>query len=132
MRGFVVGCALLFAACDGGNAPNPSWAPVGVPAAATLHGVWGIGPGDVIIVGESGTILRTTDDGRSWSRSPNSTSVYLFAAWASAADDLFAVGDQGVIVHSADGGATWPRWTGEKRPVVDGAKPASRFASETV
>lgn len=25
-----------------------------------------------------------------------------------------------------------PRWTGEKRPVGDGAKPASRFASETI
>ena len=56
-----------------------------------------------------GTILRSTDAGRTWTHTDTPTAETLFAA--SFADDKngWIVGANGVILHSTDGGVTFSR-----------------------
>jgi len=58
-----------------------------------------------------GTILRSSDAGKTWSQSDTPTAETLFAI--SFADDKsgFAVGANGSILRSTDGGATWTKQT---------------------
>jgi len=71
--------------------------------AVTSHGenVWACG--------YWGTILRSSDGGRTWSQPDTPTADTLFAV--SFADDKngFAVGALGTILRSTDGGATWTK-----------------------
>lgn len=60
-------------------------------------------------VGYWGTILRSTDSGRTWSQPDTPTAETLFSV--SFADDKngFAVGANGTLLKSTDGGATWTK-----------------------
>jgi hypothetical protein len=60
--------------------------------------------GPVIAVGDSGTILRTTDSGETWVPLPVLTSQAL----RNISDfPVHAVGDSGTILHTTDFGETW-------------------------
>jgi photosystem II stability/assembly factor-like uncharacterized protein len=59
-----------------------------------------------LIVGQRGTILRSTDGGENWALVASGTHRSLAAVWTSGAAAA-AVGSDGTIVWSADGGATW-------------------------
>jgi uncharacterized repeat protein (TIGR01451 family) len=58
-------------------------------------------------VGESGTILHTSDGGGTWSPQTSGTSVLLFAVSFVDANDGWAVGSSGTILHTSNGGGTW-------------------------
>lgn len=75
------------------------------PAAADLHGVWGTGK-QVFAVGDHGTILRTSDDGRSWQRLRSGSTAALYAIWGAGAE-IYVAADANRVLHSHDGGATW-------------------------
>lgn len=68
-----------------------------VPAAQTLHGVWGTAASRVFAVGESGTILRS--DGVRWTRLASGWSGRLNAVWTSGPPAVWAVGEGGTILR---------------------------------
>jgi hypothetical protein len=67
-----------------------------IPAATTLHGVWGNGVFRVFAVGSGNRILRMGDYG--WwyiSQDLQQPDVTLYGVWGSSETDVFAVGDDG-------------------------------------
>jgi photosystem II stability/assembly factor-like uncharacterized protein len=61
-------------------------------------------------VGQSGTILRTEDGGRTWTTQHNlkvDEGSHLFGVQATDANTAWAVGEWGTRIHTTDGGATW-------------------------
>ena len=61
-------------------------------------------------VGQTGTILRTTDGGKTWELQPNlkvEEGSHLFGVQALDAKTAWAVGEWGTRIHTDDGGATW-------------------------
>ncbi len=69
----------------------------------------------IIAVGERGTILRSTDLGKSWGdiRSP-ATATLTGVSFAPGAAQGWAVGHDALILATTDGGLTWSKqWQGE-------------------
>lgn len=65
-------------------------------------------PNAVIAVGDNGTIMRSTDQGRQWSAvSAGATDRALQHVISAPGGTVVAVGEGGTIVRSRDGGATW-------------------------
>jgi photosystem II stability/assembly factor-like uncharacterized protein/predicted esterase len=69
-------------------------------AAAGPSGTW-------LVAGERGTILRSTDDGRRFSRVSTGVEDDLYAIAYGAGDRAMAVGAHGTALFSSDGGRTW-------------------------
>jgi photosystem II stability/assembly factor-like uncharacterized protein len=92
--------------------PEGKWAGQRGNYVDTLSGVWGLG-NLVIAVGGGGTILRTEDGGKTWTRQASPKDAWLRCVWGSGADDIYVVGGN-AIMHSTDGGITW---TPQKVPV---------------
>jgi photosystem II stability/assembly factor-like uncharacterized protein len=59
--------------------------------------------------GRWGTVLRTSDGGKSWSRQGSSTDYTLLSIHFADSQNGWAVGDEGTIIHTADGGETWEK-----------------------
>jgi hypothetical protein len=71
-------------------------------AGTNFVGMWGSGPRDIWIVGESGRILHT--DGywggmAEWTLTNSNTRSHLNAVWGTASDNVWAVGEDGTIRH---------------------------------
>ena len=60
-----------------------------------------------LAVGYWGTVLLSTDRGKTWSYKPSPTSRTLFGVDFANDRDAWAVGDAGVVLRSRDGGETW-------------------------
>ncbi|HKO25087.1 MAG TPA: hypothetical protein VJY65_10180, partial [Chloroflexota bacterium] len=54
-----------------------------------------------------GTMLRTTDGGRTWHRQPSGTPSILNGVACASPSTCFAVGARGTILRSTDGARTW-------------------------
>jgi photosystem II stability/assembly factor-like uncharacterized protein len=93
---FVAGAAGVIAKSTDGGA---NFAPLTVPPAPMLNGLWGSSTSDVYAVGDAGTILHTIDGGASWKYETGGVTSNLNGVWGSAANDVWAVGDAGVILH---------------------------------
>ena len=61
----------------------------------------------MIAVGDSGTILRTTDAGSNWTLVSSATSAQLFGVAFADARTGVAVGAQGTILRTTEAGASW-------------------------
>jgi len=61
------------------------------------------------VCGRWGTILHTTDGGKTWAPQESSTEFTLSAMCFTDEKNGWAVGDEGAIVHTSDGGNTWAR-----------------------
>lgn len=61
------------------------------------------------ICGESGTILSTTDGGRSWQRQDSGTDTWLNALYFKDRERGWACGEKGTILWTTDGGQNWKR-----------------------
>ena len=72
-------------------------------------------PAGIIAVGERGTILRSTDQGRSWQDSVVPPAATLTGvSFAPGSPHGWAVGHDALILTTADSGQTWQRqWQGE-------------------
>jgi photosystem II stability/assembly factor-like uncharacterized protein len=64
--------------------------------------------------GRWGTILHTTDGGKTWIRQNSSTDFTLASIYFVDSQNGWAVGDEGTIIHTTDGGKTWEK---QKSPV---------------
>jgi photosystem II stability/assembly factor-like uncharacterized protein len=84
---------------------NPIWTKVASPVSQDLHDAtreWA--------VGDQGTLLKSVDDGKTWSKQALPTQANLYRVGAlqkGAFNAVYAVGDGGTIVLSRDSGATW-------------------------
>src|SRR5262249_12844303 len=63
------------------------------------------------VVGDLGTIVRTTDGGATWTQQRSGTTNGLLGVSFVDASTGTAVGEFGTIVRTTDGGATWTRQT---------------------
>ena len=102
---------LILAGCDQGTlerrgAPGPSFfEPYYTDRILDIEEV---SPGQLLAVGRGGGILRSTDDGSSWSRINIRVSGDLYdVAVHPKTSTAVAVGDNGLIVRSTDLGLTW-------------------------
>jgi photosystem II stability/assembly factor-like uncharacterized protein len=75
---------------------------------ADLRGV-DAGGGRAWAVGESGTIMRSTDGGATWRHQDSGCNLWLYGVSAGSAARVWAVGEGGVIITTSDGGSTWTR-----------------------
>ena len=72
-----------------------------------LHSVDFIDQSNGVAVGDSGTILITTDGGTTWAAKPSGTNLSLKAVTWYQADTLYATGANQIVLASYDGGDTW-------------------------
>ena len=59
--------------------------------------------------GRWGTIIHTSDGGRSWNYQKSTTDYTLSSIFFADSHHGWAVGDDGTIVHTEDGGETWTK-----------------------
>jgi len=69
----------------------------------------------IVAVGDRGTILRSTDHGRTWDPAPApATATLTGVSFAAGSPHGWAVGHDSLILASADGGLTWrQQWQAE-------------------
>lgn len=107
--GFVVGASnLVLRTEDGGR----SWQPWmdRLPTVADTH-LYAItrGGGALLIAGEQGTILRSTDDGGRFAALPSPYGGSFFAAAAQPSGEAVIAGLRGNAYSSTDGGGRWTK-----------------------
>jgi photosystem II stability/assembly factor-like uncharacterized protein len=59
--------------------------------------------------GRWGTVLHTSDNGKTWTRQDTGIGYTLASIHFADARNGWAVGDEGTIIHTADGGKTWAK-----------------------
>jgi photosystem II stability/assembly factor-like uncharacterized protein len=72
-----------------------------------LHGAHLLDSGTGFVVGETGTIVKTTDFGSTWTPLASGTTTTLHGVYLFNPDEGVAVGDAGLILRTTDGGAGW-------------------------
>ncbi len=83
------------------TAINPS------PTGNDLSDIFTINATTAVAVGESGTFVKTTDNGQTWSSYPIPTDEDLNAVWFADTQNGWIAGDGAVLFHTSDGGETW-------------------------
>ncbi len=79
----------------------------------TLRSVFPVNANLVYVVGDTGTVLRTTDGGANWAAKTSGTTLNLNSVYFLDAATGFAVGDNGIVLSTSDSGNTW---TSESSP----------------
>ncbi len=87
-----------------------------------LNGGYLLDSGVGFVVGDAGTILKTTDAGMTWSPLTSGTTNALYDVYFFDATQGVVVGEQGLILRTTDGGAGW-------QGVTSGVKDALRSVS---
>lgn len=72
-----------------------------------LNGGYLLDSGAGFVVGDAGTILKTTDAGMTWSPLTSGTTNALYDVYFFDATQGVVVGEQGLILRTTDGGAGW-------------------------
>ena len=83
------------------------WKPVSSGTTNNLNGAYLLGEGTGFIVGEAGTILKTTDLGATWAPLTSGTTTTLNGVYLFDPAVGVAVGEQGLILRTTDGGTVW-------------------------
>jgi photosystem II stability/assembly factor-like uncharacterized protein len=83
------------------------WTPVVSGTSSDLHGVQLLESGIGLAVGDSGSILKTSDSGASWVTLNSGTTRALYGVYLFNDNEAIAVGERGLILRTADSGATW-------------------------
>src|SRR6266513_3578652 len=73
------------------------WFPVSSGTTNNLNGSYLLGSGTGFIVGDAGTILKTTDAGATWAPLTSGTTTTLHGVYFFGPNEGVAVGDQGLI-----------------------------------
>lgn len=79
------------------------WAPVNSGTSKNLNGTYLLDSGVALSVGDTGTILKSTDAGATWSALVSGTTKNLHDVYLFDADQAIAVGDAGLILRTTDG-----------------------------
>ena len=83
------------------------WSPVDSGTTSNLNGAVLLDSGTGFAVGDTGTIVKSTDDGATWAPLTSGTSATLHGVYFLGADQGVAVGDNGTILRTTDGGSAW-------------------------
>lgn len=83
------------------------WVPQNSGVTANLNDVYGITGDVVLVVGNGGTILKTTDGGDHWVFKSSGTLSNLFKVQFVNATIGFAVGADGILLKTTDAGEHW-------------------------
>src|SRR5206468_6780361 len=83
------------------------WNPVDSGTTNNLNGAYILDSGIGFVVGDSGTILKTTDAAATWAPLVSGTTTTLHGVYFFDANAGVAVGDNGTILRTTDGGAAW-------------------------
>src|SRR5437773_10032700 len=78
-----------------------------LPQGNNLRGASFVDANTGTVVGEYGTIVRTTDGGNSWTIQVSGTTQNLWAVSFKDSNEGTAVGEGGTILGTTDGGANW-------------------------
>jgi photosystem II stability/assembly factor-like uncharacterized protein len=87
------------------------WSPVDSGTTSNLNGAILLDSGTGFVVGDMGTILKSTDAGATWSPLTSGTSTTLHGIYFLDPNDGVAVGDSGTILRTTDGGGAWQNVT---------------------
>lgn len=105
-RGWAVGeDGLILSSDDGGRSWSPS-SPRPQISSSGLFALTVTQSGSVVAVGESGTIIRSTD-GKNWSLVPSGTTEPLNSVSCPIKNEIWAAGAKGAVLESSDDGVTW-------------------------
>ena len=83
------------------------WSPVDSGTTSNLNGAILLDSGTGFVVGDTGTILKSTDAGATWSPLTSGTSTTLHGIYFLDPNEGVAVGDSGTILRTTDGGVAW-------------------------
>ena len=100
-------CALLGLLFLAGVRTEAQWSAVNSGTTSSLHGVYLLDSGVAYSVGDSGTILKSTDAGMTWNALTSGTTKALYDIYFFNDAEGVAVGDSGLILRTTDGGANW-------------------------
>jgi photosystem II stability/assembly factor-like uncharacterized protein len=98
------------------------WSAASSGTTNNLNGAYLLDSGVGFVVGEAGTIVKTTDGGMTWSPLTSGTTNALHDVYFFDATQGIAVGEQGLIRRTTDGGAGW-------QTVTSGVKDTLRSVS---
>ena len=82
-----------------------TWDNATSPTGERLNGIT-FGNDTFVIVGDSGNIVRSTDNGSSWDNATSPTANYLYGV-TFGNNTFVAVGNSGNIVRSTENGSSW-------------------------
>ena len=83
------------------------WSAANSGTTNNLNGGYLLDSGVGFVVGDAGTIVKTTDAGMTWSPLTSGTTNGLHDVYFFDATQGVAVGEQGLILRTTDGGAGW-------------------------
>ena len=83
------------------------WSAANSGTTNNLNGAYLLDSGIAFVVGDAGTILKSTDAGATWAPLLSGTTNTLHEVYFFDGNQGVAVGDQGLILRTTDGGAMW-------------------------
>jgi len=83
------------------------WSAANSGTTNNLNGGYLLDSGVGVVVGDAGTVVKTTDAGMTWSPLTSGTTNALHDVYFFDATQGVAVGEQGLILRTTDGGAGW-------------------------
>src|SRR5437867_9276285 len=83
------------------------WSPVDSGTTSNLNGAILLDSGTAFVVGDTGTILKSTHAGATWALLTSGTSTTLHGIYFLDPNEGIAVGDNAKILRTTDGGAAW-------------------------
>ena len=98
------------------------WSPVDSGTTSNLNGAVLLDSGTGFVVGDTGTILKSTDAGATWTPVTSGIRNTLHGVYFLDPNEGVAVGDSGTILRTTDGGAAW-------QSVASGVKDSLRSVS---
>ena len=88
------------------NACPPIWVEVSSGVNVSLNSIAFANESDGFIVGDQGTLLASSDGGKTWTKRALSTTADLNAIQFAGNNNVYLVGDR-VLMESTDGGTSW-------------------------
>lgn len=86
---------------------SAQWVDISPDVDEMLNDVFTINPEVVVVVGNNGTILKTTDGGETWQQKLSGTNESLWRVEFPTPEIGYITGDSGIILKSTDSGETW-------------------------
>lgn len=83
------------------------WHPLATGVTNDLYSVYFLDDDTGYVVGDNGTILKTTDGGTHWTLQNSGVTNNLFSVHFLSNNSGFAIGDSGILLNTLDGGETW-------------------------
>ncbi len=83
------------------------WSAANSGTTNNLNGAYLLDSGIAFVVGDAGTILKSTDAGATWAPLLSGTTNALHEVYFFDGNQGVVVGDQGLILRTTDGGTMW-------------------------